>query len=59
MFRIVRNLFGVVAALALMAALGFAAFLLGNSNPTINVGWFYGAAGISYTMIILLVLHRD
>lgn len=59
MLRIARNLFGVAAALFLMAALGFSAFLLGNSNPTINVGWFYGAAGISYTLIVLFVLHKD
>lgn len=59
MFRIARNLLGFLGALALMLALAAGAFILGNSNPTINSAWFFAAAGITYTLIVLMVLHRS
>ena len=34
----------------------FAAFVLSRSNPDVNIGIFFAAAGVLYTMIILFVL---
>ncbi len=56
MLRLAQNVLGLVAALILMAALGFAAFVLSRSNPDVNIGIFFAAAGVLYTMIILFVL---
>ncbi|PZQ13551.1 MAG: hypothetical protein DI565_13465 [Ancylobacter novellus] len=59
MQQIARNVLGLLGAVALMAVLAIAAFIVARSNPTISVGWFFAAAGVSYTMIILLVLHKE
>lgn len=59
MLRIARNLLGFLGALALMLALAAAAFILSSSNSTIHAAWFFAAAGVSYTLIILMVLHKS
>lgn len=56
--RFARNLIGLIAALVLMAALGTMAFVLARSNPGVNIGVFFAAAGVLYTMIILFALAR-
>lgn len=57
MMQFARNFVGLIAALLLMAALASAAFVLARSNPDINIGVFFGVAGVIYTMVILLALH--
>lgn len=59
MFRIARNFLGFLGALALMLALAAAAFILGTTSPGINVAWFFAAAGILYTLVVLAVLHKS
>ena len=59
MQQIARNILGLVGALVLMAVLAIAAFIVARSNPTISAAWFFAAAGVSYTMIILVVLHKE
>ncbi|WP_164919645.1 hypothetical protein [Hansschlegelia zhihuaiae] len=53
-----RNILGLIGALLLMALLGFAAFVLARTNPSIHGAVFYGAAGVVYTMVVLFVLNR-
>ncbi len=48
----------LLLALALMAAMGAAAFVLARTNPAYSSGWFFGAAGILYTPVLLLILSR-
>ncbi|GLK68331.1 hypothetical protein [Hansschlegelia plantiphila] len=58
MMKWVRNALGLAAALALMGLMGSGAFLLSQTTPDLNPAWFYGGAGILYTMIVLLWLNR-
>lgn len=59
MFRIARNFIGLLGAIVLLLALGATALVLGNSNPTIHVGFFFAAAGVCYTLIVLMVLNKE
>jgi hypothetical protein len=59
MFRIARNVLGLLAAILLMVALGAMALILGVSNPSIHVGFFLAPAGICFTLIVLLFLNKE
>lgn len=58
MLRLARNFIGLIGALALMLVLASASFVLWRANPWINIGWFFAASGVLYTMVVLMVLHR-
>jgi len=59
MFRIARNLLGFIGAIALMLALLTGAYILSVSSSAIHPAFFFAAAGITYTLVVLMVLHRS
>lgn len=58
MLRLARNFLGLIGALILMMVLVTASFVLWRSNPGVNIGFFFAASGVIYTMAILMALHR-
>lgn len=58
MLRLLRTALGFFGAVVLLGGLGVLAMYMARSTPTISVAWYFGAAGIIYTMLILLCLHR-
>jgi len=54
----IRNALELLAALALMAVLFSVAFLLSTTTPQIHIGWFFGGAGLVYSMLVLFYLNR-
>ena len=54
----IRIALELLAALALMAVLFSVAFLLSTTTPQVHIGWFFGGAGLVYSMLVLFYLNR-
>lgn len=54
----IRTALQLLAALVLMGILFTTAFILSTTTPQVHVGWFFGGAGMVYSMLVLLYLNR-
>ena len=58
MARAARILFGLLVALVVLAGLFAPVFILSRITPGTSPIWFFGAAGVLFTILVLSYLHR-